>query len=102
MIMYGIYNLNTLEQLIQTVYRLHNTTWNEKIFAGKVHACFLWYLSKDGVGHYAINSILFLTMIRVNYVRMYEWFIDQLKMYSRVIKILLKGYLPILLLPPSK
>ena len=26
MIMYGIYNSDTLEKLIQTVYRLHNTT----------------------------------------------------------------------------
>ena len=33
---------------------------------------------------------------------MYEQFIDQLKMYARVIRILLKVYLPILLLPPSK
>ena len=33
---------------------------------------------------------------------MYEWFIVQLKMYARVIGILLKDYLPISLLPPSK
>ena len=26
MIMYGIYNSDTWEQLIQTVYRIHNTT----------------------------------------------------------------------------
>ena len=33
---------------------------------------------------------------------MYERFIDQLKMYSKTIRILSKGYLPITLLPPSK
>ena len=33
---------------------------------------------------------------------MYEQFIEQLKMYAKVIRIPLKGYLPILLLPPSK
>ena len=33
---------------------------------------------------------------------MYERFVNQLKEYSRVIKILSKGYLPISLLPPSK
>ena len=103
MIMYGIYNSDTLEQLIQTVYRMYNmTTWNEKLFAGKFHAWFQWYLSKDGVGQYAINSLLFLRMIKEKYIRMYEQFIDQLKMYARAMRILLKGYLPILLLLPSK
>ena len=81
LIMYGIYNSDTREQLIQTVYTLHNTTtMNKKIYAGKVHTWFQWYLSKDGVNYYVINSVLFLTMIREKYVRMYEEFIEQLKM----------------------
>ena len=33
---------------------------------------------------------------------MYERFIEELKLYSRAIRVLSKGYLPILLLPPSK
>ena len=33
---------------------------------------------------------------------MYERFINQLKQYTQVIRILSKGYLPICLLPPSK
>ena len=33
---------------------------------------------------------------------MYEQFINQLCMYAKVIRILLKGYVPISLLPPSK
>ena len=82
---------------------MHNTaTWNENIFAGRIHVLFQCYLPKNGVDHYAINSVLFLTTIREKYVRMHEQFIDQLKMYARVIRILLKGWLPILLLPPSK
>ena len=82
---------------------MHNTTtWNEKIFAGKIHAWFEWYLSKVGVGCYAINSILYLITIGEKYVRMCEWLIEQLKMYTKVIRILLKGYLPISLLPVSK
>ena len=73
MIIYGIYNSDTLEQLIETVHRMHNTTsCHKKIFAGKIHHCFEWYLHKDGVGNYVINSILFLTTIREKYVRMYE------------------------------
>ena len=31
MVMYGVYNSDTLEDLIDTVHKLHNrTTWNEK------------------------------------------------------------------------
>ena len=33
---------------------------------------------------------------------MYKRFIEELKLYSRAIRVLLKGYLPIALLPPSK
>ena len=74
--MNSIYNSDTLEQLIDTVPKTHNTTtWNEKLFASKLnHQC----LSKDGVGHYAINSLLFLTMTREKYVKMYERFIYEL------------------------
>ena len=46
--------------------------------------------------------MLFLTTTREKYVKMYERFINQLKMYSKVIRVLSKGYLPISLLPPSK
>ena len=38
MIMYGVYNSDTLKDLIDTVHRMQNfTTWNEKTFAGKLH-----------------------------------------------------------------
>ena len=47
----------------------------KKLFAGKLDH---WYLSKDGVGHYAINSLLFLTIKKENYVKMYERFFSQL------------------------
>ena len=76
-------------------------TFNEKLFAGKFLEWFQWYLSKDGVGHYATNSLLFLTTVREKYVKMYERFINQLKMYAKLIGILSKGYLPKSLLPPS-
>ena len=34
MVMYGIYNAETLEELINTVHHIHNTTSsNEKLFA---------------------------------------------------------------------
>ena len=70
---YGIYNSDTLETLIDTVHRLHNqTSWNEQLFAGKIGNWYGWYLSGKGVGHYAINSLLFLTTAREKYVKMYE------------------------------
>ena len=101
--MYGIHNSDSLDQLTDTVDKMHNQmTWNEKLFAGKIQSWFQWYLSKDGVGHYTINSVLFLTTARKKYVKMYERFIDQMKIYTKVIRILSKGYLPISLLPPSK
>ena len=59
-------------------------------------------LSKDGVGHCAIKSLLYLTTMREKYVKMYKRLIGQLRMYAKVIRILLKGYLPISLFPPSK
>ena len=38
MIMYGVYNSDTLTDLIDTVNRMQNfTTWNEKTFTGKLH-----------------------------------------------------------------
>ena len=65
MIMYGIYNSDTLETLTDTVHRLLNqTTWNEQLFAGKINNWYGWYLSEKGVGHYAINSLVFLTKAR--------------------------------------
>ena len=103
MVMYGICNSDTLEDLINTVHKLYNqSTWNERLFAGQIKDWYHWYLSSRGVNHYAINSLLFLTTARERYVKMYERFINQLREYAQVIRILLKGYLPISLLPPSK
>ena len=99
MVMYGIFNSDTLEALINTVHRLHTKpTWN----AGQIKDWYHWYLSAKGANSYAMNSLLFLTTAREKFVKMYERFIKQLKEYSQVIRILSKAYLPISLLPPSK
>ena len=103
MIMYGVYNSDTLKDLIDTVHRMQNfTTWNEKTFTGKLHDSMEIYSQDEGVHNYAINSVLFLTTVQEKYVKMYERFIEELKLYSRAIRVLSKGYLPISLLPPSK
>ena len=102
MVLYGIYNSDTLETLIDTVHILHNqSTWNERLFMEEIERWYRWYLSARGVNHYEINSLLFLTTTREKYVKMYERFINQLRMYSQVIRVLSKGYLPISLLLPS-
>ena len=103
MIMYGVYNSDTLTDLIDTVHRLqHVTTWNEKTFTGKLHDWMEIYSQDEGMHNYAINSVLFLTTVREKYVKMYERFIEELKLYSKAIRVLSKGYLPISLLPQSK
>ena len=103
MIMYGVYNSGTVKDLIDTVHRMQNfTTWNEKTFAGILHGWMEIYSQDEGMHNYAINSVLFLTTVQEKYVKMYERFIEELKLYSRAIRVLSKGYLPISLLPPSK
>ena len=82
--MYGVYNSDTLEDMIDTVHKLHNrTTWNEKLFSGQVNNWFKYYLSSAGILHYAINLLLFLTTVREKYVKMYERFLNQLRQYSQ-------------------
>ena len=103
MIVYGVYNSDTLTDLIDTVHGMQNfTNWNEKTFAGKSHDWMEIYSQDKGMHNYAINSVLFLTTRREKYVKMYEKFIEELKLYSKAIRVLSKGYLPISLLPPSK
>ena len=103
MIMYGVYNVDTLEKLIQMVHKMNNrSVWYEKLYAGHVNKWFEMYLASQGANCYAIHSLLYLQTIQENYIKMYERFVNQLKEYSHAIRILSKGYLPISLLPPSK
>ena len=55
-----------------------------------------------GGKHYAINSLLYLWMIKDKYIQMYNKFIIQLHMYAEVVRILAEGYLPISLIAPFK
>ena len=60
------------------------------------------YSASQGANYYAIHSLLYLRTIQEKYIKMCKRFVNQLKDYSRAIRILSKGYLPISLLPPSK
>ena len=104
MIMYGKYNSDTLMELVKMVHQMQNvTTWKEAIFVSEINE---WLKHKLADTHnefdYSIDTVLFLTTVKEKYVRMYEKFINELKSYSRAIRILSKGYLTITLIMPSK
>ena len=103
MIMYGVYNVDMLEELIQMVHKMNTkSVWFERLYAGHVNKWFEMYSSCQGANYYAIHSLLYLRTIQEKYIKMYERFVNQLKEYLQAIRILSKGYLPISLLPPSK
>ena len=103
--MYGIYNAETLEQLINTVHHIHNTTSsNEKLFAEQRGSLTFksLYVNAQSVQQYSINSLLYLRTIKEKYVLLYEELISQLHIYMAAIRILAKGYLPISLITPLR
>ena len=56
MVMYGIYNAETLENLIHTVHCMRNFTMEiEKVFAGQLNTAYTWYINAPGMQHYAID-----------------------------------------------
>ena len=104
MIMYGKCTSDMLMDLINTVHHMQNlTSWKEKMFVGKMTEWIKKELAKSKNEYsYSVDTILFLTTVRENYVKMYERFIAELKSYLKAIRVLSKGYLPISLIPPSK
>ena len=105
MLMYGVYNTETLEKLINTVHNIHNTTTShERLFTGQ-HSPSLFrtlYAHSLGLHHYSINSLLYLRAIQDKYIALYRELIAQLCIYASTIRILAKGYLPNTLLTPVK
>ena len=102
--MYGTYNSDILMDLIETVHKMHNiTTWKERIFVGIMYKWLKEQLTNSNNGfNYATDSLLFLTTMKEKYAGMYEGFIVELKSYSKAIRLLSKGYIPISLILPSK
>ena len=105
MLMYGIYNVETLEKLINTVHEIHNvTSSHEKLFAGEHNPTLfrMLYMDALGIQQYATNSLLFLRIIQDKYLSLYRELITQLHTYVSAIRVLAKGYLPNTLLTPKK
>ena len=80
MLMYGIYNTETLEKLIKTVHEIHNVTSHEKLFAGEHdHSLFrILYTDALGMQQYTTNSLLFLRVIQDKYISLYRELITQI------------------------
>ena len=104
MLMYSVYNAETLEKLIRTVHNIHNTTTlHERLFMGQ-HSPSVFktlYAHSLGLHHYSINSLLYLRTIQDKYISLYKRLISQVCMYVSAIRILVKGYLPNTLITPE-
>ena len=59
MVMYSNYNSKTLEKLIDTVHKMHNTTtYNKKLLSSKIDSWYDNYLSNNGLGQYVKFSLI--------------------------------------------
>ena len=75
MLMYGIYNAETLEKLINTVHEICNVnSSHEKLFVGEHNPSLFRMLHMDALGiqQYATNSLLFLRIIQDKYISLYR------------------------------
>ena len=105
MLMYRIYNAETLEKLLNTVQEIHNvTSFHKRLFAGEHNPALfrLLYMNALGVQQYALDLLLFLTIVQDKYISLYKELIKQLKSYVSAIRKLAKGYLPTTLITSSK
>ena len=104
LVMYGVYNAETLKKRIKTVHTLQSKhSMYKKLFAGQITKAYKYYSQMHGdcgIQHYAINSMLYLRTIIDKYIELYIEFISQPHNYAKAIRILAKGYLPILLVTP--
>ena len=88
MLMYGIYNAETLEKLIKTVHEIHNATSSyERLFTGEHDHLLFRVLYTDALGmqQYATNSLLFLRVTQDKNISLYRELITQLCRYVSAI-----------------
>ena len=105
MLIYGVYNAETLEKFINTVHDIHNTTSShERLFAGEHSPSIFWtlYAHSLGIQHYSTNSLLYLRIIQDKYIALYRELITQLCTHASAIRIFANGYLPNTFLTPVK
>ena len=65
MILYGRYNVDTLEKLIQILHKMNNrSVWYEKLSVGHVNEWFEMHSASQDANYYAIHSLLYLRTIQ--------------------------------------
>ena len=70
MIMYSVYNVDTVEKLIQMVHKMNTkSVWFERLYAGHANKWFEMYTSSQGANYYAIHSLLYLRTIQENILK---------------------------------
>ena len=74
-------------ELVNTVHQMQNTTmWKEQIFISKMNTWLKHKLENiNSEFDYLMDAVLFLTIIKEKYVRMYEKFINELRCYSKAV-----------------
>ena len=91
LVMYGIYNAKTLENLVKTVNALHSRQMlYEGLFTRQTSALYEAYLQMHGtcgIQHYAVNSILYLQTMKDKYIDIYNELILQLQIYASAVRI---------------
>ena len=82
LIMYRVYNAETLDKLVKTAHVLHSQqSLIENLFTGQTAAAYKIYSQMHnvhGIQHYVINSLLYLHTIKDKYIAIYNEFISQL------------------------
>ena len=83
MLMYSVYNAETLENLINTIHNIHNTTAShERLFMGQ-HSPSVFKTQSLGLHHYSINSLFYLRTTQDKYISLYKELISQLKFWQK-------------------
>ena len=79
LVMYGIYNAETLEKLVKMVEAIHSRqSLIEGSFSDQSVAAYEAYSQMHGtcgIQHYAINTLLYLHMIKDKYIEIYNKFL---------------------------
>ena len=103
-LMYGVYNADTLENSLTQYTRYTTLHHLMKDFVGQQSSLTLrsLYANALGLQHYSINSLLYLRTVQDKHIGLYNELITKLCIYVTSIRIFTKGYLPISLITPSK
>ena len=82
LVMYGIYNAETLEKLVKMVEVIHSRqSLIKSLFAGQsvpAYEAYSQMLGTCSIQHYMINSMQYLHTIEDKYIEIYNEFISQL------------------------